>query len=201
MTVDSFFSLRTYLNSLAPLPESEWLEFAKGLQLSTLYAGEAFIRTNGSAERVGFVTKGLMKSSYLTQRGEEFIRAFTPENNFAVALAALYQGQGTPSEVDLVALEPTELIVSDYDNLRRRHKDHWAWQQISRLIAEQAYLVRERRQHQLMTMAADERLKSFFVEHPGLASRISQKDLAAYIGITPVSLSRLRAKLKLRNKA
>jgi CRP-like cAMP-binding protein len=191
-----FSPLHAYFTKWAPLPDAEWRSFEQGLSTARLAAGESFIRFGGPASQLGFVTRGLMKAYYLTRKGHEYIRQFIAEDAVAAAVSALFQGQGAPAEVELVAIEPTELIVCDAESLRRRYADHWTWQQIGRAMAEKGYVLRERRQFELMTMSAEERLRSFFRQFPGLAARVSQKDLAGYLAITPESLSRLRAKLK-----
>ena len=196
MTTTTFEPLRAFLMSLAPLPEDEWRAFEAGLQPSNLATGETFLRSGASAAKAGFVVKGLVKAFYLTSKGDEYIRSFTPENGLLVALTAQLRGDSV-SDLTFVALEPTDLIVFDYAHYRDRMQKHWAWQQIGRLLAEEVYLLRERRQFELLTMNAEMRLRAFMRQFPGQAARISQKDLAGYIGITPVSLSRLRAKVSL----
>lgn len=196
MSEQYYQAMRTRVLSLAPLPDSEWIELTKNLRITKLAVGESLVHFRGPADRVGFVVKGLLKAYYLTGQGDEFIRAFIPENSFAAALSAIYQGERTPSEVGLTAIEPTEMVTLDYGYVRSRLPVHWTWQQICRIIAERYYIHRERRHYELLTMPANDRLKSFMALYPGLANRISQADLAAYLGITPASLSRMRGRQK-----
>ena len=199
MSDPRFETMHAVLNEMAPLPDSEWTQFRSLLQLLKLSTGDVFLNCNNSAERVGFILKGLLKVSYLTRGGQEFIRTFCFEKMFAADLAALYQSKGVPSTVNISVLEPTEMVIFDYENFRARFQTHWTWQQIGRLFAERYYLIRERRQFELQTMSASERLESFLRQFPGLANRVSHKDLARYLSITPESLSRLRARLKERD--
>jgi CRP-like cAMP-binding protein len=45
-------------------------------------------------------------------------------------------------------------------------------------------------------MSPAARYAAFVAQRPGLAARVPQQDLARYLGITPVSLSRIRGRLK-----
>lgn len=184
---------------LAPLPDEEWAALAKNMRRKTLRAGEHFVKVGGDPQPVGFVVRGLLKAWYTTRTGKEHIRVFLPENTVGAAYVALLRGDAT-SEVNLTALEPTELIVFDWSAYVARREKHWAWQQIGRIVAEQAYILRERRQYELAMLSAEERLASFLERSPGLAARISQKDLACFLGMTPVSLSRLRGRARSRSR-
>jgi CRP-like cAMP-binding protein len=160
--------------------------------MKTLSTGELHVERGHSPEAIGFVVSGLLKLFYLTRKGREYIRNFCPPATFAASYVSLLQGS-RQSDVSIVALEPSELVVFDYQHLRERMAAHWTWQQLGRVAIEQAYLAREQRQLELLTLSAEERLDRLFERAPLIAERCSQKDVATYIGITPVSLSRLRA--------
>jgi CRP-like cAMP-binding protein len=187
--------LRVFLGILAPLPDEEWSALFRHMRRRKLRVGEHFVRAGGDPQPVGFVVQGLLKAWYTTRTGKEHIRVFLPENTVAAAYVALLRGDAT-SEVNLTALEPTELLVFDYAAYVARRTKHWAWQQIGRIVAEQAYILRERRQYELAVLSAEDRLASFLEQSPGLAARISQKDLACFLGMTPVSLSRIRGRAR-----
>lgn len=192
--------LRSVLFAIAPLPFEQFEAFARHVSFQTLAPGESLVRFGGPPARMAFVLKGLLKAYYLTRKGDEFIRTFCAEKSFAAAYAALV-ARLPKAEVDLVAIEASELLVFDWENFAGRFQDHWTWQQIGRVIAEITYYARERRQFEFMTMSAEERFDMFMAAHGDLAARISQKDMASYLGVTPVSLSRLRARKRARKQS
>jgi CRP-like cAMP-binding protein len=185
---------------LAPLPDEEWDALLRIMKRRKLRPGEHFVKAGGDPQPVAFVVRGLLKAWYTTRTGKEHIRVFLCENTVAAAYVALLRGDAT-SEVNLTALEPTELLVFDYAAYVARRSKHWAWQQVGRIVAEQAYILRERRQYELAVLSAEDRLASFLEQSPGLAARISQKDLACFLGMTPVSLSRIRGRTRARNRS
>ena len=190
--------IRKFLAMLAPLPDEEWQALVRNMRRRKLRPGEHFVKAGGDPQPVAFVVKGLLKAWYTTRTGKEHIRVFLAENSMAVVYVALLRGDAT-SEVNLTAVEPTELLVFDYAAYVARRSKHWAWQQIGRIVAEQAYILRERRQYELAVLSAEDRLASFLEQFPGLAARISQKDLACFLGMTPVSLSRIRGRARKRS--
>ena len=185
--------MHQFLLSLAPLPDEEWEFFLSLIRVSELQSGKYFVSVGDQAEKVAFVIRGLLKSYYITAKGDEFIQNFSLENNYAMPYTDLLSGSMI-SQISIIALEPTTIIESSFLDFPKLLARHWTWQQIGRILAEKGYMLRERRQFQLLTLSAEERLAAFSKDFPGLAARISQKDLAGYLGITPVSLSRIRAK-------
>jgi len=50
---------------------------------------------------------------------------------------------------------------------------------------------KEARERELLTLTPEDRYRAFVAESPGLEARVTQKDLAAYLGVTPVGLNRI----------
>ena len=186
---------RKFLHSMAPLPETEWDACQGHLDSIRLESGEALVMYGGPCNRVGYVRSGLLKTFYLTSKGTEFIRNFSTEGQLVAAFVPLLLGR-TKSDVTIVALESTELITIDFRFLRERLARHWTWQQIGRVLAERVYLERERRQYELMALSGEERVRSFIASFPNILARISQADMAAFVGVTSQSLSRLRKQIR-----
>jgi CRP-like cAMP-binding protein len=57
------------------------------------------------------------------------------------------------------------------------------------------YLRQEARQRELLLEDAATRCRGFVTGHPGLARRLTQAQIASYVGVTPVALSRIRGRL------
>ena len=52
-----------------------------------------------------------------------------------------------------------------------------------------------KRTNEGISLTAEERYQIFLTKYPHIANRITQKDLAAYLGITPEFLSMIRSKM------
>ena len=55
---------------------------------------------------------------------------------------------------------------------------------------------KEARERELLTLSPADRYRAFLRHSPGVAERVLQRDLARHLGVTPVSLSRLKARVK-----
>jgi len=53
---------------------------------------------------------------------------------------------------------------------------------------------KERREYEFLCLSAEERYQLIREQTPDLLDRVTQNDIARYLGITPVALSRIRAR-------
>ncbi len=184
--------VRPLLASLAPIPSSEWLHFARKLRLYELRRGETLTQAGAVANAFAFVVDGALRKVHVTARGRRVVRGFAGPSELAGAYASLLSREPSHLSVDAV-VDSTLIVMSwlDFTNLYARHA---CWQAVGRRIAEDLFLERETRAHELLTLTASERYRAFCQKHRGLLPLLRQYDIASYLGITPVSLSRLRAR-------
>jgi CRP-like cAMP-binding protein len=140
------------------------------------------------------VCRGLLKLHYLQADGDEWIKSFSAEGMFFGSLSALQPG-GLAS-FGVTALEDCELERLDYRELETLAERHPAWMAALYRAMRQFAALKEQREFELLALTPAERYAEFLRSQPGLAERLAQKDLARYLGITPVSLSRLRGRSK-----
>ena len=143
---------------------------------------------------VGLIRHGVVKFSYRSEDGTERVRDFLAEGQIAACVALL--GEGPPVTYDGVACEDTTVESLDGDLLRAVARTEPAWADCLNLLLQEKTRHLVEREHALLTMTPPQRLSRAVAERPWLLDRVPQRDLAAYIGITPVSLSRLKARVR-----
>ena len=79
----------------------------------------------------------------------------------------------------------------DYKAFKIYFDRHRCWETAARLRAEHVYMESEKKEHQLLIFNAAERYEYFLKNYSHLQKRIHQYMIAMYLGITPVSLSRI----------
>jgi CRP-like cAMP-binding protein len=183
--------IKAYIKSFAPVPDSEIEVFLKSIVFKKYKKGEFFCEYGKRTSEIGFVISGLFKVYYLTYDGRPFIRIFHAEGLPLADYAALIRG--TVADVTIEALENSTIGIIPYKKFASFFESHASWQEFGRKIAEHFMIVRELREKQLLTLNASDRYEQFISEYRHYLNRISKQDAAAYIGITPVSLSRLTA--------
>lgn len=180
------------LRGLAPLPSREFAYLETRLSLRRLERGEFLTRAGEVAKHVGFVVSGLFRKVHVTPRGKTIVRGFGGPRAIVGAYVSLLTGE--PSYLSVEALSDSELLVLPWSELETLYARHRCFQTIGRRLAELTLLEREARAHELLTLSAAERYVRFRETHRELLPQLRSYDIASYLGITPVSLSRLRAR-------
>ncbi|MFD1884850.1 Crp/Fnr family transcriptional regulator [Paenibacillus wenxiniae] len=168
---------------------SQWKLLQEHTTLRDITAGTKLIETGQQVDRAFFCVSGLFRLYYLLEDGREYNVAFTLEGDFATSHAAMIAHQ--PSSFTIEALEDSLVIEIEYDLLQQWMRQHHSWERFVRLSVERLYLRKEERERELLYLSAKQRYYAFLHKYPGLAQRIAQYHIASYIGISPVSLSRL----------
>lgn len=194
MLLEDLTQLIFIIRSPTDIPEDEAIRAAKLFQACHLKQGEFFVRAGDMPQTIGVVRSGIMRLYYVDRDGNEYTKSFCAENSFVAAYSALLLEQ--PSRLFIQALEDTKLMIIDYATYRSLSEKHSCWQALNCKIAETLFIKKEKRESALLLDDAKTRYLSFQAEYPGLEARLKQYHIASYLGITPVTLSRIRAQLK-----
>lgn len=189
--MDSFDSLKKYLGTFASIPPTQWISFAAMLRMRKLEKGEFYFREGETFPEIGFVVKGLLFNFHTNAEGAEIVSAFRKEGDLVACYSDLLQNK--PASYSSKTLEPTLLVTIPYEKLRNLYSQHPCWDRIGRLSAEALFVQKEHREHMFMTLDAAGRYEAFLKENRALSERVPQYLIASFIGVSPVSLSRIRA--------
>ncbi len=189
---EKFRPLRERFDALSRLPDSEWEWFAPHVSEKKLARGEVWLHQRGPSDTIGFIERGLTRTFFLMLDGGEYTRNFRYDGQFVAPYSATLSG--APSNVSIEALESTTLFTFPHADFTKGYSRHASWDVIARKLAEAQYIARAKREYELLCLDAAERLASFREDYGAIAGRLSQTHIASYLGITPVSLSRLTAR-------
>jgi CRP-like cAMP-binding protein len=184
------------LATLTPLPPEEWVKAEAVAKEQSLAKRELFMRPGDAADRFAVVLQGVFRGVRVSPRGGESIKAFRAEGELIGAYAEMLQRR--PSMTSIEALEPSRVLVFQARDFQTLEQGHVCWERLARRVAEQHFLLKERREQEFLELSAEERLVNFWEEHPHLKGRIPQRDVAAYLGITEVGLSRIMSRRRKR---
>lgn len=161
-------------------------------------AGEIFIPLGSTRKKMGIVETGLARGYRIKSSGEEVSIDFAKEGEITSTQDLILYGMESEQMVEF--LEPSTLLVFDYRDIEQLARDNLSIERLKNQFI-QDYLVKIL--HRLETFLVynpEERYEWLMREQPDLLKRVQQKHLASYLGITPVSLSRLRTRRNKRQK-
>lgn len=189
-------AFKTLLERMAQSPLPEWDSVQNILQVRSLKAGETVFGQGWEHPYIYAVRSGLLKSSYLSEDGDEWIKSFAYEGRFFGTLAALEPDGRTSYTV--TALEPCTVEQLDYRVLTKLAAIHLPWARALHALILGISARREQRELELRTLGPEQRYIAFKDAYPGLAQRITQKDLARHLNLTPVGLNRIVTRVRRR---
>lgn len=178
--------------SLIALPNQNGLEELKThFKPVELAKGSVFARKGEYAKKLGFLTSGVMRAYFSTDKGEEYNKAFFKRGDFVGAYSSLVSGR--PNLIDIDCLTSCSLLLAEYAEIVALYDTFPNVERLSRRLAEQFFVLKEKREIELVTLEAKDRYAIFQEEHPGLEQLIPQYHIASYLGVSPTQLSRIRA--------
>ncbi len=186
--------LKATISNTISLTSEEFDFFASLLKPRSVKKGEYLIREGDVCKYETFVTKGCLKSYYEDDQGLEHILDFCIEGWWANDLYSFFTQ--TPSKSVIKAIEDTHVLQISRNDLERVYDTIPKFERFFRLLFQRAYITQREQINLILSTPAEERYILFLKKKPYAEDRFSQKDIAAYLGITPQFLSALKKKLR-----
>lgn len=189
----SLESVRAALSHFGELSDTAWEDAGARFHEYRMEAGEFFLEAGEVAEYCGFVLQGILREFFVTLEGQEFSKNFSLEGEFTGSLFDLITSG--PSTASIQALTSARVLILRFTDLQDLYSRYKEWERIGRLLAENLFMQKARREWEFLTLPAEERYILLTQRNPDWEKRISQYHLASHLGISPVSLSRIRRRL------
>lgn len=186
-----------YIVRFASPPTEQVREFAAAARTSLVQKGGFLVELGNTAHPLYFVHSGAVRYMLIVpDTGEDVTKDFSFAPTFAASFGSAVSGQ--PARVGIAAM--TDCVVSSWplQRLTALYDADPEWQKLGRKLAEWLYVRKEDREIAFLTQTADERYAALTLTFPEMITKVPQRHLASYLGITPESLSRLKARLAKR---
>ncbi|HEY8893995.1 MAG TPA: Crp/Fnr family transcriptional regulator [Niastella sp.] len=167
--------------------------FVSLLQHKTIPRKGFLLRQGEICKTENFIIKGCLRTYSLDDNGFEHIVLFGIEDWWVGDLYSFLTQ--SPANYFIDALEDTEVLQISKPNLDKLYEKVPKFERFFRIILQNAFIAQQDRINQNLSFTAEQRYIEFINKYPQLEQRIPQKQVAAYLGMTPVFLSMLRKKL------
>ena len=182
-----------FCRSLDPFVSSEIFDDVETkLSEKNYKKGSNLLKEGEYCSHVFFVGKGLLKNGYWKDDREYIVR-FCEENYILTDLESIYTN--SPSKLHITAIEDSEVLSISYRDMESLLKKHHSLERMTRLYHEKTLTKTMSWTKEILGSEAKEIYLKFIEENAELSKRISLGDLSSYLGISQVSLSRIRASL------
>lgn len=185
--------LKHTLGSLVSFEEKEWTIIADAFTPIQIPAKQTLTHIDKIEDKLYFITKGILRLYCLdTKQDEKTIFLFS-ENHFASCYHSFLTG--LPSAQALETLEDCTLLSICKKDFDQMHLSIPKMNIVTRMIADQRFINGQNIFMGHITRTPEERYLEFERQHGSLMLRVPQNIIASFLGITPVSLSRIRKRV------
>ncbi|NVO84094.1 Crp/Fnr family transcriptional regulator [Hymenobacter sp. P5252] len=183
------------MHRFVALTDAEWAPLAAALLPQQLRRKQLFVTQGAPAPALALLVSGACRLFYTRPDGEERTTYFFFENHLLGSYQSCLTGQ--PSAFGIEALAPTELLTFPFAVLDALCNEFPAYERFCRRLAEYHLLGTDERLAELLLLSPEQRYaKLLGGTKTKILERVSQRYIASYLGITPVSLSRIRARVQ-----
>lgn len=145
-------------------------------------------------DAVYFVKSGLLRAYFQLVDGSEKTKEFFWQQDYILLFRPLLSDLLLPFGV--VALEPCELVRLPVNTYLAQLKDDDCWRDFHHAQLATHLLYKEKKEAFLLLNNPEQRVAQFLAEFDWLCRRVPDYVIASYLGITPISFSRIKKRLR-----
>ena len=182
-------SLFQYFQKFSPLSKEAENAITGISSIVTIKKNKDLQLIGHTCKTIYFIKKGVARIYYFKD-GIDVTERFFFENSIIARVESLFTGK--PSRKAIQILEDAEIIAINSTQLFKLYDTFPEIERLFRKIFEAAYVETVNRIEGMQFHSAEERYKALPTEAPNVLMRVPLKHVASYLGITQVSLSRIR---------
>lgn len=183
----AFFSL---LQLAHDIPAADQVLIKRELRPRTVAESECLVRAGQVCRELFFIGQGVLRIVAQRENGAEATCFFIKENHLCTLLDSFTRQVAAQESIQAAC--PAELLALSHDGLHRLYAQLPYLREVIDGITQRTLLEKIHVRNQYLGQDAASRYELFLQRQPDVARRVSLRDVASYLGITPQSLSRIR---------
>jgi CRP-like cAMP-binding protein len=176
------------------LNNDEVSHFTGLLKYREIARKESLLKQGTVAKYINYIHSGGLKAYYFNSESDENIIMLAVDDWWITDMYSF--ASGNPAMQSISAIEDSvifQLQKNDFDELLKKIP---AFERFFRILMQNAYIREQVRVIQNLSMPAEERYLNFLQKYPQLVQRVTQKQIASYIGVSPEFLSAMRKRIQ-----
>jgi len=156
--------------------------------------GEYIFRQGDADQSLYFIESGLLKACYTSAEGKETIKSFLLPGDVIGSMASVFSEEAC--SFSLLCLQHTVMQVIPAKVLLKYSQDDLELANAVIELLVHVAMKKEKREYEFLCLDAEERFRRLEKSTPVLLKSVTQNDLARYLGVTPVGLSRIKKRVR-----
>ena len=186
--------IKRYFGRYVEFTDTEMNGIYSELKVRDFQKKEFLLKENTVCKYNYFIVKGVIRSYYIDEKGNEKITQFAIDNWWVTNMESFLKE--TPSTQYLQALEETTVLYLSKEALEKLYSKYPKLERLFRIITENMLIANLRKSDIFLQMRSKERYINFAKTFPDFMQRVPQYMIASYLEITPEYLSELRRNTK-----
>jgi CRP-like cAMP-binding protein len=191
---------REHMATYVEFNEAEWIICMQHMSVLKLKKKQHFVEAGDVCETLGFILSGSVRFYHLID-GNDITGYFCFENEYVSSYKSFLTGERSSSYIQ--ALEPTTILTvskKDWNSMLNNPMLAYKIERFGRLLAEHYLICYDDRVTSFITQTPEERYIKLLETGKAVLQRMPQHYIANFLGITPVSLSRIRKRILVEGK-
>ena len=180
-----------HVQKIIQLNEEEQNYLCSLLQEKKIPRKDYLLQENQICDFSAFVVSGCLRAYSIDDNGIEHILQFAPQNWWITDMFSLLSGKVAHLNID--AVEDTEVLLLSKSNQELLYANVPKFERYFRILIQNSTVASRQRVLDNLELSAKDRFAKFCTTYPSLINSIPQKQIAAYIGVTPEFLSKMKA--------
>jgi CRP-like cAMP-binding protein len=185
--------LRENIEQHVQLTEAELSSFTALFELEKVSKRQMLLSAGEVCRFEGFVTKGIFRVYHIDKNAAEQILYFAIENWWITDIDSFTNER--PSQLFIEAIEDSEVLLISKKDKEFAYANLPKIEKLFRVMTQKTHVALQRRMIDNLGKTADQRYVDFIEKYPQLFRRLSNLQIAAYLGISHEFLSKIRNKI------
>jgi CRP-like cAMP-binding protein len=185
--------LKQNISNHISLSSSEMQGFCNLFKNKTVKKKSFLLREGEVCKFEGFVIKGIFRVYHIDKSGAEQILYFAIEDWWITDIDSFTNEK--PSQLFIEALEDSEVLLISKEDKEFAYANFPNIEKLFRVMTQKTHVALQRRMIDNLSKTADQRYIDFIDKYPQLHQRLSNLQIAAYLGISHEFLSKIRSKI------
>ncbi|SHM98330.1 cAMP-binding domain of CRP or a regulatory subunit of cAMP-dependent protein kinases [Mucilaginibacter sp. OK098] len=185
--------LRENIEQHVHLTEAELSGFTTLFELKNVSKKQMLLKAGEVCRFEGFVTKGMFRVYHIDKNAAEQILYFAIENWWITDIDSFTNER--PSQLFIEAIEDSEVLLISKKDKEFAYANLPKIEKLFRVMTQKTHVALQRRMIDNLGKTADQRYAEFIEKYPQLFRRLSNLQIAAYLGISHEFLSKIRNKI------
>jgi len=188
----NFEPLIDYFSSYTPLSEEEVATLKTVFKERNIKRRQFILQEGDVCKLNTFVVEGCFRMYLVDKNAKEHNLQFAVENWWIGDIGSFHSCE--PSRLYIEALENSTILQIKKEDQLKLFVEHPIFNRIFRVFTENALVSCQQRILQNISSTAEERYLDFVKRYPFFFNRISNVQIASFLGVTPEFLSTIRKK-------